>query len=161
MGKAPERLVDQLASLPLWIEMPAKSTFYADTSWWIALFHKGDQWHHSAMTLQRQLTDTQIVTSELVFIEFLNHFSKWGASIRTACFKQVQSLRKHPQLSVTALAETPLEAALNEYGRYSDKSWSLTDCASFLLMKNQGILTALTFDRHFEQAGFTILPNVN
>ncbi len=33
----------------------------------------------------------------------------------------------------------------------------LVDCSSFVLMKERGIRTALTTDRHFEQAGFVRL----
>jgi predicted nucleic acid-binding protein len=39
----------------------------------------------------------------------------------------------------------------------ADKSWSLTDCASFLIMEAMGIREALTYDNHFLQAGFTAL----
>ena len=34
-----------------------------------------------------------------------------------------------------------------------DKEWSLVDCASFVVMQQQGITEALTTDHHFEQAG--------
>jgi predicted nucleic acid-binding protein len=39
----------------------------------------------------------------------------------------------------------------------ADKEWSLTDCASFKIMKARGITEALAHDHHFEQAGFTAL----
>ena len=38
-----------------------------------------------------------------------------------------------------------------------DKEWPLTDCVSFVVMKERGITEALTGDRHFEQAGFVAL----
>lgn len=38
-----------------------------------------------------------------------------------------------------------------------DKAWSLTDCASFVVMQILGLNQALTSDRHFEQAGFVRL----
>jgi uncharacterized protein len=38
-----------------------------------------------------------------------------------------------------------------------DKSWSFTDCGSFLIMHDEGLTSALTHDRHFEQAGFRAL----
>jgi predicted nucleic acid-binding protein len=50
-----------------------------------------------------------------------------------------------------------LEHAALLYGRADDKPWSLTDCASFVIMRERKILNALTFDHHFEQAGFRAL----
>ena len=38
-----------------------------------------------------------------------------------------------------------------------DHSWSVVDCASFVVMRTRQIQEALAFDRHFEQAGFTAL----
>jgi len=38
-----------------------------------------------------------------------------------------------------------------------DKGWSLTDCASFVIMEDEGLPAALTHDHHFEQAGFQAL----
>jgi uncharacterized protein len=47
--------------------------------------------------------------------------------------------------------------ALQQYRAMADKNWSLTDCASFFIMKEQGLKAALTHDRHFAQAGFQTL----
>ena len=43
------------------------------------------------------------------------------------------------------------------YRARTDKEWGLTDCISFVLMKNEGISEALTADIHFRQAGFTAI----
>ena len=39
-----------------------------------------------------------------------------------------------------------------------DKRYSLTDCVSFVVMRERGIATAFAFDRHFEQEGFLKEP---
>jgi hypothetical protein len=43
------------------------------------------------------------------------------------------------------------------YAERPDKGWSLTDCIFFVVMRQQGIIQALTGDHHFEQAGFSAL----
>jgi hypothetical protein len=43
------------------------------------------------------------------------------------------------------------------FSQRPDKSWSLTDCISFVVMEQHGLSEALTADRHFEQAGFVPL----
>lgn len=37
------------------------------------------------------------------------------------------------------------------------RGWSLTDCISFVTMREMAVAEALTGDRHFEQAGFIAL----
>lgn len=44
--------------------------------------------------------------------------------------------------------------AFELYRNRIDKGWSLTDCASHLIMLDEGISEALAHDKHFEQAGF-------
>lgn len=40
-----------------------------------------------------------------------------------------------------------------------DKSYSLCDAISFVVMRERGVTDALSTDRHFEQAGFKRLLN--
>jgi len=47
--------------------------------------------------------------------------------------------------------------AFELYSERPDKDWSLTDCVSFVLMKEQALDRALTADIHFVQAGFRAL----
>jgi len=48
--------------------------------------------------------------------------------------------------------------ALALFRKLADQEVSFTDCISFALMRRQRISRAFTFDRHFEDAGFTIWP---
>jgi predicted nucleic acid-binding protein len=53
------------------------------------------------------------------------------------------------------------EKARAMFFRWADKSFSLTDCTSFVVMRELNIKLALTSDRHFAMAGFKILPERN
>ena len=50
------------------------------------------------------------------------------------------------------------ERALTWFFRWKDKSFSFTDCTSFVAMRERRIRVALTSDRHFVQAGFETAP---
>ena len=60
---------------------------------------------------------------------------------------------------VIHVTEEDERAAWEVFKRYSDKSFSFTDCTSFVLMKRLHIDRAFSFDRHFRQTGeFTLVP---
>jgi predicted nucleic acid-binding protein len=60
---------------------------------------------------------------------------------------------------VEVIPQTSLQftQAFGEYRRMADKEWSLTDCASFEIMRERGLTEALAHDQHFVQAGFVAL----
>jgi len=55
------------------------------------------------------------------------------------------------------VSESLLVEAIALYRARVDKEWGLTDCISFVLMKQSNISDALTADIHFRQAGFNAL----
>ncbi|MGA3027118.1 MAG: hypothetical protein ABSF98_20355 [Bryobacteraceae bacterium] len=50
-----------------------------------------------------------------------------------------------------------IDSAVQLYEARTDKTWSLSDCLSFVLMERRQLAQALTTDRHFEQAGLRAL----
>ena len=60
-------------------------------------------------------------------------------------------------LAAAGWASLQFSEAFEAYRRRLDKEWSLTDCASFALMRERGLSEALAHDRHFEKAGFVAL----
>jgi type I restriction enzyme R subunit len=63
----------------------------------------------------------------------------------------------NPNITVVPQTRDLFRRAVDRYENRGDKEWSLTDCASFLVMEELGIKEALAHDHHFEQAGFTAL----
>jgi predicted nucleic acid-binding protein len=130
---------------------------FADASYWIALLNPRDDLHKRTDTVLRDLGSVQIVTSEMVLTEFLNSFSDYGSHLRRAAAQAVLALRDASQITIVPQTSQLFGRALELYENVSDKTWSLTDCTSFLIMRDAGITAALTHDRHFVQAGFQAL----
>ncbi len=61
-------------------------------------------------------------------------------------------------LRVIRVSERDSEEALDMMVAHDDKRWSLTDCTSFVLMRQLSIGNAFSFDRNFREAGFRIVP---
>jgi len=130
---------------------------FADTSYWLALLNPEDELHPSAVILARKFSSAKIVTSEMVFVEVLNSFSKRGPYLRKAAAQAVEALRRNRSVIVWPQTSEQFEAGLNLYDQASDKAWSITDCASFQIMQAERISVALTHDYHFAQAGYDVL----
>lgn len=63
-------------------------------------------------------------------------------------------LMSHPRVEVEWVDRQLHSEALSLLSARPDKSYSLCDAVSFVLMKRRGVTDALTTDRHFEQEGF-------
>jgi len=131
-------------------------TVYADTSYWLALFHKKDQYHQLALEASACLPNAIIVTSEAVLTEFLNFASKYP-KFAPAAVKAVREILDDANVQTEHLTHGRFLDALDLYEDRPDKTYSLTDCISMCLMKDKDIVDILTTDHHFEQEGFTIL----
>ncbi|NOS99558.1 MAG: type II toxin-antitoxin system VapC family toxin [Phycisphaerales bacterium] len=137
-------------------------TVFGDTGFFVALLNPRDELHDLALALRDQLRPFHLVTSEIVLTEFLNDFSARGAVFRGAAAQFVNELRRSSLAVPASAAIVPqtveqFAAAFAVFRDRTDKAWSLTDCASFLIMQQVGIREALSHDRHFEQMGYRAL----
>jgi predicted nucleic acid-binding protein len=130
---------------------------FADASHWIGLFNPLDQLHVKAVAASYEFRSPQIVTSEMVFTEVLNHFSERDPRVRRFAAKAVASFRESSEITIVPQTPELFARAFERYRAMSDKGWSLTDCASFIIMEDEGLTAALTHDHHFAQAGFQAL----
>jgi uncharacterized protein len=130
---------------------------FADTGYWIALLNRHDQLHHRAIELSQTLQPTKIVTTELVLIELLNDFGSRHPILRSIAINTLQALRSDPKIQIIPQTPERFQSAFTLYAQRPDKAWSLTDCLSFIIMTEQNITSALSYDQHFRQAGFEAL----
>ncbi|NJL57381.1 type II toxin-antitoxin system VapC family toxin [bacterium] len=132
-------------------------TVFADTGYWIALIKPDDDLHSKATQVTLEIMPTKIVTTELVLNELLNALSRRGAQFRQASVNLINSLLEDETVEVVPQTSELFYIALVLYSQRSDRAWSHTDCASFSIMQERGIVEALAYDRHFEQASFVAL----
>ncbi len=136
------------------------ASFFLDASYIIALEIADDQNHAHAAALQHwqclRSTAPQLITTSYVFDEIVTFFNS-----RNRHSKAVEignQLLESPSVQLIPVDETLFFQGWQFFQKYTDKSYSLTDSISFLVMQQRQISQALTFDKHFVQAGFTKLP---
>lgn len=97
-----------------------------------------------------------LLTTDFVFAETMSLLTKRLDKQTAIAFGA--ALRASRRVRV----EEPSPRARNEawklFSTRPDKDWDLIDCLSFAVMRAFGTAEAFGFDRHFTQAGFTLLP---
>ena len=132
-------------------------TLFADSGYYIAILNPRDQWHGKAKTVTAQLVNVRVVTSQMVFVEFLNFMGGRGQQLRESAWSALRDFAENPDVEIVPQSSAQFDSAVDLYNSRPDQRWSLTDCASFLLKESQNIQEALAYDRDFEQAGFVAL----
>jgi len=130
---------------------------FLDTAYLQALVDTRDSLHQSSVAITDELDIFLYVTSEMVLTELLNALSGRGGYLRDAALDIVDKLHQDSSVEIIPQTSQLFTEALLFYRQRRDKSYSLTDCASMLIMRQQNISDVLTFDRHFQQEGFNAL----
>lgn len=129
---------------------------FVDTSAWLALNDKNDQYHNSATAKIPAIKKDRIdlVTSEYIADESIT-LIRYRIS-HQAAVTFGDSLFNSSIVSVIDITQEDRLNAWEMFRKYGDKELSFTDCTSFVLMRNLKIHKAFTFDEHFKQIGFEI-----
>jgi len=124
---------------------------FADTSFYVAVVSQRDALHDRAMDAMKEFQG-RIVTTEYVLVEVGNWLAATGE--RPTFVLLNQKAHSDPKTLVIAADRGLYDAGVNLYASRLDKQWSVTDCISFVVMRQYRLTEALTADRHFQQAGF-------
>jgi len=133
------------------------STVFADTLYWIALINSRDQWHPRAISINAELGDARLVTTDSVPTELANFFAEYGILMRRKVALAIRIVLSDEQVEVLSESRQTFLDGLTLYESRSDKAYSLTDCIAMNVMRKRGITDVLTNDTHFTQEGFHIL----
>ncbi len=125
-----------------------------DTSGLLCLLHLAEKQHGSAVALfnarQPKLTHSYVL-AEFVALAQVRRVP------RQAALAFVEALQDSPEVAVIYVDERLHRAAVQLLRERFDKTWSLCDAVSFVLMQEYGVTEALTTDHHFQQAGYARL----
>lgn len=131
---------------------------FVDTGAWVSIAVKGDINHKAAVQQLRDFEENRLslITSDYIFDELLT-LVRMRSTHENA--KRIgMTILKSPVVRLERIDETLWENAWRIFQRYSDKSWSFTDCTSFALMDQFNIASAFSFDADFAQYGKVIIP---
>ncbi|MCL4215576.1 MAG: PIN domain-containing protein [Candidatus Hydrogenedentes bacterium] len=126
---------------------------FADTSFYVALVSPKDQWHSLAARAAQEHFD--MVTTEFVLIEVGNFLHRQPD--REMFIGLLQTLSGDDQTTIVPASTQLFEAGSRLYSERPDKDWSFTDCTSFVVMNDLKLVSALSNDHYFRQAGFQLL----
>ncbi len=128
-----------------------------DTSGLLCYLHRDELQHDRAVQLihdsgVRLLTHSHVL-AELVALALVRRFP------RQQVLAFVVDLVDNPNIETMWVDEQLHRKAMELLVEREDKTYSLCDAISFVLMRQRGVTDALTTDRHFEQEGFIrLLP---
>ena len=127
---------------------------FVDTAYIYALFNKRDQWHEKAVEWQQKLAgeNRRLLTTQFVLTEIADGLSALKTRRNAAVI--LHALEQSELVEIVPAAPELFRQGLNLYESRPDKDWGLTDCISFVVMKEKNLFEALTTDDHFRQAGF-------
>jgi uncharacterized protein len=125
-----------------------------DTSGLLCLHYKTEPFHTQAFTEYKKaigrLTHSYVI-AEYIALANARRFP------RLSVLSFVVDLLDTPDIETVWVDEQLHRDAIKLLTVRQDKTYSLCDAVSFVLMHQRGIIEALTTDRHFEQEGFVRL----
>jgi uncharacterized protein len=127
---------------------------FCDTFFFLAAINKSDKCHHEALAWSNGYNGP-LLTTIWVITEVADALA--GKQNRHVFEIFYQAIKEDKRMRIVAADQSHWERGLALYFQRPDKEWSLTDCLSFVVMGDEGLKDALTGDRHFEQAGLSIL----
>ena len=131
-------------------------TVFADTSALFAVLDHDDLNHGRAQKVWRDLltSDRRLITTNYVLIEMSALVqARLGLPALRTFHEDVA-----PLLEVDWITEPCHRIAVEMVLTADRKKLSVVDCTSFQAMRNLGVRTAFTFDRHFREQSFDTLP---
>ncbi|CAB5141495.1 hypothetical protein D3OALGA1CA_3883 [Olavius algarvensis associated proteobacterium Delta 3] len=131
---------------------------FIDTGAFLARYLRNDQHHHGAVSTWEKLGSNRetCITSNFVLDEtftLLGRRAGYDFAVQRA-----KNFYASQALTICRPDRADEIKALQFFSKFADQRVSFNDCISFVLMKRERINRVFSFDRHFERAGFHLIP---
>ncbi len=129
---------------------------YVDTSAMLAILHAEDTSHAKAIETWLDLAQGEIdlVCNNYVIVEAFSLLQRrYGLEKARALQERIV-----PLLDIDWLDEEFHADAVNSVLTANRRQLSLVDCSSFATMRRLRVETVFTFDEHFKEQGFKVMP---
>jgi predicted nucleic acid-binding protein len=135
-----------------------KTAVFIDTSAWFAIASINDHLHKPAVEHAKTLVKKSelLITSNFVIHETTMLLSRRIS--KDAAIKFLDAVYQDPRLEILPVNAGTEEKALELFKRMEDQDFSVVDCTSFVLMQENQIKRAFTFDSHFKTMKFEVEP---
>jgi len=107
---------------------------------------------HPAALEAAKLYSGPFLTTDLILMELANSLLK--PPYRKTVVTVIEKIKEDSNTTIVPFSSEGMSKAMALFKSRGDKTWGLVDCFSFVVMKENRIKQALTFDDHFLQAGF-------
>lgn len=132
--------------------MPAT---FVDTSFWLAFADAKDSRHHRAADWMHSFTGRLVTSTDVLDETITLLLSRCSHAVAVQVGDRIQ---RPEELDLVEIDPAIREAAWALFRSRSDKTYSMTDCTSFVVMRRLGLADAATFDADFVQEGFRTVP---
>jgi uncharacterized protein len=133
----------------------SEERIFVDTGAWFAYVNAADPDHQRV----RRILDRpsgRLVTSNYLFDETVTLTQARLGHRRAVAVGRI--LLDRAVVELLSVLSADEQTAWLLFEKRPDRSYSFTDCTSFVLMRREKILTAAALDQHFSQEGFVVLP---
>ncbi len=119
------------------VKIEPREKVLIDTAAFVGILVSRDENHQSAIKIMSDLRakKARLFTTEAVLFELANALSAIEFRARTVSF--IDTLRGLASFEIVPTNAELFQNALRLYRERPDKQWSLTDCASFVVMRER------------------------
>jgi uncharacterized protein len=131
---------------------------FVDTGAFVARYIRQDGHHRRARRAWAEVekSRTRAFTSSFVLDETFTLLGRRSTYAFAA--DRARALLSSAALTILRPDVDDETAAVELFAKFADQQVSFTDCVSFVLMRRHRLERAFTFDRHFADAGFELMP---